>query len=156
LPGALNAIFDGRIGRAFVCINSESPLVLFPGTGRDLEFVSQADPGDLENAVHVLNIPFHERDEIVCGLDFPRFQRRGEGSGESPTNAGNHVIEGRRIFRPRDLAAVFLLVEVLDAAVHTEMDRLREILDVGRSVRAFMLQDADMACVGYGHGRSPE
>ncbi len=156
LPGALNAILYGLIGRAFVCINSESPLGLVSGAGWNPEFVGQADLGDLENAVHVFNIPFHERDEIVCGLDFPRFQRRGEGSGESPTNAGNHVIEGRRIFRPRDLAAVFLLVEVLDAAVHTEMNGLREVLDVGRAKRSFVLHDTDVAGVGYGHGGPPE
>ena len=151
LPGALNAILDGLIGRAFIRINGESSLGLVPGAGWNPEFVGQADLGDLENAVDVFNIPFHERDEIVCGLDFPRFQRRGEGSGESPTNAGNHVIEGRGIFRSRDLAAVFLLVEVLDAAVHTEMNGLREVLNVGRAVRTFMLQDTDMACVSYCH-----
>jgi hypothetical protein len=151
LPGALNAVPDRLIGRAFIRIDSESPLGLVPGAGWNPELVGQADLGDLENAVHVLNIPFHERDEIVCGLDFPRFQRSRKGSGESPTNAGNHVIEGCGIFRTRDLSTVFLFVEIPDAAVHTEMDRLREILDVGRSVRAFMLHDADVACVGYGH-----
>jgi hypothetical protein len=151
LPGALNAALDGLIGRAFVRIHSESTLGLVPGAGGDLEFVGQADLGDLENTVHVFNIPFHKGDEIVCGLDFPRFQRGGKGSGESPTNAGNHVIQGRRIFRTRDLSAVFLLVEVLDPAVDAEMNGLREVLNVGRAVRAFMLLDADVAGVGYGH-----
>jgi hypothetical protein len=151
LPGALDAIPDGLIGRAFVRINSESSLGFVPGAGWNLEFVSQADFGDLENPVHVFNVPFHKRDEVVCGLDFPRFQRGGEGAGESPTDAGNHVIQGRRIFRTCDLTAVFLLVEVLDPAVHAEMNRLGEVLDVGRAVRAFKLQDADVACVGYCH-----
>jgi hypothetical protein len=92
LPGALNTVSDGLIGRAFVGIHGEGPLGLVPGAGGDLEFVSQADLGDLENPFHVFNIPFHKRDEIVCGLDFPRFQRRGKGSGQSPANAGNDVI----------------------------------------------------------------
>jgi len=151
LPGALNAILDGLIGRAFVRIHDERSLGLVPGAGWNLEFVSQADFSDLENPVHVFNIPFHKRDEIFCGLDFPRFQRGGEGSGESPANAGNHVIQGRWIFRTCDLAAVFLLVEVLDAAVHAEMKRLCEVLDVGCAVRAFMLNDPDVAGVGYCH-----
>jgi hypothetical protein len=154
LPGALNAILDRLIGRAFVRINSESSLGLVPGAGWNLEFISQADLGDLENPVHVFNIPFHKRDEIVCGLDFPRFQRGGKGSGESPTNAGNHMIEGCRIFRSCDLTAVFLLVEVLDPAVHAEVNGLREVLNVGRAVRAFMFQDTDMTSVGYGHDSS--
>jgi len=139
LPGALNAILDGLIGRAFVRINSESSLGLVPAADGDIEFVSEADLGDLENPIHLFNIPFHKGDKIVCGLDFPRFQRGGEGSGESPANAGNHVIQGRWIFRTCDLAAVFLLVEVLDAAVHAEMNRLCEVLDVGCAVRAFVL-----------------
>ena len=42
LPGALNAILYGLIGRAFVRINSESPLGLVPGAGWNLELVSQA------------------------------------------------------------------------------------------------------------------
>ena len=65
LPGALNAVSDRLIGRAFVRINSESPLGLAPGPGWNPEFVGQADLGDLENAVHVFNIPFHKRDEIA-------------------------------------------------------------------------------------------
>jgi len=155
LPGALNATLDGLIGRALVRINSERSLGLVPRAGWDLEFVGQADLGDLENPVPVFNIPFHKRDEVVCGLDFPRFQRGGEGSGESPADAGNHVIEGGRIFRTCDLAAVFLLVEVLDAAVDAEMNGLCEVLDVGRAVRAFMLHDTDAAGVGNCHVRPP-
>jgi len=65
LPGALNAVSDRLIGRASVGINSESPLGLFPGPGWNLEFVGQADLGDLENAVHVFNVPLHKGDEIV-------------------------------------------------------------------------------------------
>ena len=155
LPGALNAILDGLIGRAFIRINGESSLGLVPGAGWNLEFISQADFGDLENAVNVFNIAFHKRDEIVCHIDSPRFQRSRKGSGESPANAGNHVIKGRRIFRTGDLSTVFLLVEILDAAVNAEMNGLREILDVGRAMRAFMLQDTDVAGVGYGHWRPP-
>jgi len=154
LPGALNAILDRLIGRAFVRINSESSLGLVPGAGWNLEFIGQPDLGDLENPVHVFNIPFHKRDEIVCGLDFPRFQRGGKGSGKSPTDAGNHVIQGRRIFRTCDLAAVFLFIKVLDAAVHAEMNGLGEVFNVGRAVRAFMLQDTDVTSVGYGHDSS--
>ena len=155
MPGALNAILDGLIGRAFVRINSESPLGLVPGAGWNLEFIGQADLGDLENAVYVFNIPFHKRDEIVRSLYFPRFQRGGKGTGQSPTNSGNHVIEGRGIFRTYNLTAVFLLVEILDPAVHAEMDRLREVLDVGRAVRAIMLHDTDVTGVGYRHNRPP-
>jgi hypothetical protein len=155
LPRALDATLDGLIGRAFVRIHCQGPFGLIPGAGGDLEFVSQADPGDLEKAVRVFNIPFHKRDEIVCRFDFPRFQRGGEGSGESPANAGDHVIEGRRIFRTGDLSAVFLLVEILDAAVNAEMNGLREVLDVGRAMRAFMLHDTNVAGVGYGHWGPP-
>jgi len=127
------------VGRALISVHSESSLGLVPAAHGNLEFVSEADLGDLENPIHLFNIPFHKGDKIVCGLDFPRFQRGGEGSGESPANAGNHVIQGRWIFRTCDLAAVFLLVEVLDAAVHAEMNRLCEVLDVGCAVRAFVL-----------------
>jgi len=156
LPGAVNAILDGLVSRAFIRINSESSLGLVPGAGGNLEFVGQADLSDLENPIHVFNIPFHKRDEIVCGLDFPRFQRGGKGPGESPANAGNHVIQGRRIFRTCDHTAVFLLIEVLDAAVHAEMNGLREVLYVGRAMRTFMFQNADVACVGYCQERPPQ
>jgi len=64
LPGALDAAFHRLVSRAFVRINSESSLGLVPGAGWNLEFVSQANLGDLENPVHVFNIPFHKRDEI--------------------------------------------------------------------------------------------
>jgi hypothetical protein len=147
----LNTVSDGLIGRAFVGIHSKGPLGLVPGAGGDLEFVSQADLGDLENSFHVFNIPFNKRDEIVCGLDFPRFQRRGKGSGQSPANAGNDVIKGRRIFGTCNHTAVFLLIEVLDPTVHAEMNGLSEVFDIGRAVRAFVLHDTDVAGVGYCH-----
>jgi hypothetical protein len=148
----LNAIPDRLIARAFIRIHRESSLGFFPGAGRDLEFVSQADPGDLENPVHLFNVPFYEGDEIVGSLDFPRFQRSPKGSGESPAHSGDHVIQGRRIFGTFDLTAVFLLVEILDTAVHAEMDGLREVLDVRGTVGAFMLHNTDVTGVGYGHG----
>jgi hypothetical protein len=62
------------------------------------------------------------------------------------------MIEGRRIFRTLDLAAVFLLVEVLDATVDAEMNGLRKVLYVGRAMRACMLHDTDVAGVGDCHG----
>jgi hypothetical protein len=144
----LNAIPDRLIGRAFVRIHRESSLGFFPGAGRDLEFVSQADLGDLENPVHVFNVPFYEGDEIVGNLYFPRFQRSPKGSGESPGHSGNDMIQGRRVFGALDLTAVFLFVEILDAAVHAEMDGVREVLDVRGTVRTFVLQNTDVTGVG--------
>jgi hypothetical protein len=151
----VNAILDRLIGRAFVRIHSEGSLGLFPGAGWNLEFVSQADLGYFENPVHVLNIPFHKRDEIISGLDFPRFQRSCKGSGESPANSRNDVIQGGRILRTFDFTAVLLLVEVLDAAVDAEVKGLGEVLDVGRAVGAFMLRDTDVTRVGYCHWQPP-
>jgi hypothetical protein len=151
----LNTVSDGLVGRAFVGIHGEGPLGLVPGAGGDLEFVSQADLRDLENPVHVFNIPFHKRDEIVCGLDFPRFQRRGKGSGQSPTDACNDVIKGRRIFRTCNHTAVFLLIEVLDPAVHAKMNGFLKVFDIGHTVRAFMLHDTDVTGVSNGHWRPP-
>jgi hypothetical protein len=155
LPSALDAPLDGLVGRAFVGIHGEGPLGLVPGAGGDLEFVGHADLGDLENPFHVLNIAFYKRDEIVCGFDFSRFQRRGKGSGQSPADTGDHVVEGRRIFRPCDHTTVFFLVKGLDPTVHAEMNRFREVLNIGRAVRAFMLHDTDVTGMGYGHWRPP-
>jgi hypothetical protein len=139
LPGALDAILDRLVAWAFVRIHGECSLGFFPGAGWNLEFVSQANLGDLENPVHVFNVAFHESDEIVGCLDFPRFQRGRKGSGESPGNSRNDVIQGRRIFGTFDFTAVLLFVEVLYPAVDAEVKGLREILDVGCAVRALVL-----------------
>jgi hypothetical protein len=155
LPGALDAILDRLIARAFVRIHGECSLGLFPGAGWNLESVSQADLGDLENPVHVLNVAFHETDEILGRFDFPRFQRGRKGSGESPGNAGNDVIQGRRIFGAFDFTAVLQFVEVLYSTVDAEVKGLCEVLDVGCAVRALVLQDTDVTGVGYGHRRPP-
>jgi hypothetical protein len=68
--------------------------------------------------------------QIFFGLDASRIQRARQGAGQSPAYACNHVFQCGRIFGALDLASVLVLVELFDASVDPEVDRLREIPDV--------------------------
>ncbi len=111
----------------------------------------KANPGDPQHTVDFLDITFDIRHEILCRLDLPHIQCGPEGAEQSSGDTGNHVIKRRRILRARDLAAVLFLVEVLDAAMNSEVKRLVKPLDARRSVRTFVFGNLDSAGMRDGH-----
>ena len=153
-PGARNTVLNRLVGRAPVCVHGQSPLYLIPGTRRDLESVRKTDGRDFQHAFHIFDIALNPGNQVLSRGDSPRIQRGPQGSGQSPGNAGDHVIEGCRVLRAGDLPAVLLLIEALDTAVHSEVDGLGEVLNVCRAVRPLMLFDTDMTGVSYCHDRS--
>ena len=63
------------------------------------------------------------------------------------------MIERGRVFCPSDLPAILVLVEVLYATVNPKMERLREVLYMGRAMRSFMFPDPNTTCVGDGQDK---
>src|SRR2546422_11410515 len=78
--------------------------------------------------------------EFVGVAGYPtRFQRAGEGAGESAGGGGDEVVEGRR--------KLFLrghLVEVGDFGVNSEVDGFFEPSEVGATFWALLLDDFDL------------
>jgi hypothetical protein len=120
-----------------------------------MESVAEPDLGDPEDSGHFRDIPFDLRDQILGRPDPPRIQRGSQGSGQSAGNGGNDVIEGCRIFGAGQLSSVLILVETFDPPMHPELDRSREWLHAGGSVRTFMFFDPNATGVGYGHDTPP-
>jgi hypothetical protein len=87
-------------------------------------------------------------DQVFFGLDAPRIQRARKGAGQSAAYAGDHIVQCGREFGTFDLASVLFLVEVLDAPVDPEVDRLREIPEVSGPMRPFVLFNAHSTGVG--------
>ena len=67
--------------------------------------VVDPDLGNLENPVHIFNIPLYGRIEVFCRTDSARIQRASKCTGQSPRDAGDHMIECGGVLRPADPAA---------------------------------------------------
>jgi hypothetical protein len=87
-------------------------------------------------------------DQVFFGLDAPRIQRGRQGAGQSPSDAGDHVVQCGREFGTFDLASVLVLVKFLDATVDPEVDGLREIPEVSGPMGPLVLLDAYSTGVG--------
>jgi len=92
--------------------------------------------------------------QILGCCNSARIQRAGEGTGQSAGNAGHNMIECGGILRAFDFATVFLLVEVLDAAVDPKMDGVVKVFQLGCSMGAGMFPDCQIAGIGYSHGHT--
>lgn len=110
---------------------------------------------NLQHTVDIFDVAFDLRDKIPGRLDSPRVQRGPQGAGQSPGHASNYVIERRRIFGAADLPAIFLLIEISDAAVNAEMNGFLEVFNVGRAVRSLVLFDSDATGMCNGHADLP-
>jgi hypothetical protein len=89
--------------------------------------------------------------QVFFGLDAPRIQRARQGAGQSPSDAGDHVVQCGGEFGAFDFAAVFVLVKILDATVDPEVDRLREISEVSGPMGPLVLFNAHTAGMGNCH-----
>jgi hypothetical protein len=87
-------------------------------------------------------------DQVFFGLDAPRIQRGRQGAGQSPSDAGDHIVQGGREFWAFDLPSVFVLVKIFDAPVDSKVDGLREIPEVGGPMGPLVLLDAYSTGVG--------
>ncbi len=111
----------------------------------------QSNRRDLQNAVHVFNVALDVGRQVFRRLDSPHIQCGREGAGQSPGDAGDHVVQRGRVFRANDLPSVLLLIEAFDSAVDAEVNGLLEVLDMSRAVRALMFFDTKTASVSDGH-----
>jgi len=98
------------------------PLGLLAPVLRDGEPVAHGDAADDEDLVVELDLP-DRLDVVALRVDFDvtRFQRAGEGAGQSAAGGGDDVVERRRVRR------VLLGVDAVvrgDLRVHAEGDRL--------------------------------
>ena len=105
--------------------------------------VLYANLGDFQNTIHIFDVPLNFSNQILSRLDSSHIQCGREGSGQSPRDASDDVVKSCWKFRAGNFPAVLLLVEVLDTTVNPKVDRSREVLDVGCTVRSLMLLDAD-------------
>jgi hypothetical protein len=89
--------------------------------------------------------------KVVGGRDSPRIQRSGKGARESPGDSCDHMIQSGRILRAGDLSPMLFFVEAPDAPMDAEVERIGEILDIGRAMGPLQLVNANVARVCYGH-----
>jgi hypothetical protein len=118
------------------------------------EAVTDGDAADDQHAVVVDDLA--GRLDLVAlplDVDLTRFQRAGEGAGQSAAGGGNDVVEGRRVRREvlrRDT------VMLGDLGMDAEGDRLLFGGQVGEPLRASEALDAHARDVGrIGHARHP-
>ena len=103
--------------------------------------IFDADTGDSDYAVHVLNITFRLATYLIGMVwDLTRCQRAGKSAGHSTRDRRDHVIE-RSGQIPNHPDKVWS--EVLDAAVHTEVDRLGKVLYERAPLGWLVLEDLD-------------
>jgi hypothetical protein len=77
----------------------------------------------------------------------PRVQRGPKGAQQSAGYSGDHVIQCGGIFWTGNLSAVFLLVEMFDATVDTEVERFVKAFQVGGAVWSGMFLDHEPTCM---------
>jgi hypothetical protein len=113
------------------------------------------DLRNLQNPVYIFNIPLYDRVEVLRRTDSARIQRASKCPGQSPRDAGDHVIECGGILRAADPAAVFLLIELFDTPMHTEVNRLPKSFHLSRAVRSLVFVDTDATRVSNSHASNP-
>jgi hypothetical protein len=103
-----------------------------------------------EHAPHIRDLA--DRLDLVAlriDLDLTRFQRAGEGAGQSPTGGGHDVIERRRMRR------VLLGPDAIvlgDLGVHPECHRLGFGWQIRQPLRTSQPLDPHTRDIGRGHG----
>src|SRR5438034_6839309 len=114
----------------------------------NLNVVFGAEMRELQDTFGGVDGAFCFRPELVGVTGYPtRFQRAGEGAGESAGGGGDEIVEGRG-----QLLFGGHLVEVGDFRVHPEKDWVLEAGDVGAALGAFLLDDFDLGNVhGIAH-----
>src|SRR5262245_59943065 len=154
VPRTLDATLDRLISRALLGVARQHPVDFVPRLGLSLEAVTEANLGDLQNSGHVFDVALDMGHEVVRRRNSPHVQCGPEGAGQSASDPGNDVVERGRVFRASELSPVLLLVELFDASVNAEVDRLRKVLDMGRAVRSRLLLDTQSTGMNDAHGWS--
>jgi hypothetical protein len=147
-PGAVDTPLDGLIGRAVLRIGGQGLFCVFPFSLRNFHLIPEPDFCDPQDPLDVFDVPLHLGDQDVFGLYTPHLQCGRQGAGQSPPDAGDHIIQGGGIFGTFDLTSILVLVKILDAPVDPEMDRLREISEMGRPMGPLVFLDANSTGVG--------
>lgn len=129
------------IGGTRFGIKAQHLIEVSHGSGRHYAAEHQADLGDAQHAIDLFDVAFDASVDVVGGGDLTRFQRAGKSAGQSPRDAGDHVIERGRILGTGKVLAVFIAIKRTDPAVDPEMNGLFEAIELGRAVRALMLGD---------------
>jgi hypothetical protein len=125
LDAALEAARDGARAR----VEAVDALGLLATVLWDGQPVTHGDATDHQHLLVELDLA-DRLDVVALGIDFDltRFQRAGEGAGQSPAGGGDDVVERRRVRRivlRRDA------VVLGDLGMHAECDRVV----LGRQVR---------------------
>ena len=61
--------------------------------------VVKPDPGDPEDALDLFDVSLDLSREVFCGRHLPHVHAEPEGTGQSPGDAGNNVVERGGVFR---------------------------------------------------------
>jgi len=97
-------------------------LDLSPLRFGDRKAVGHRDPLDHEHLVAFEHLADGLNLEALgINFDVTRFQRAGEGAGQSPARSGDHVVQGRRVGRELLRADPVVLG---DLGMHAKPDRL--------------------------------
>lgn len=126
-----------------MAVKAENLLDFLRHTQGNRTVESQTNLGDAKDTSHLLDVAFDGSGEVLGGADVARFQRAGKGASQSPGDAGDHVVERRRVFGSSRCAAVLIAVEGLDSAVDAKVDRDVESVEKRGTMCPLML--------GYGH-----
>lgn len=106
---------------------------------RERQMVVNTDFGDPHHFVDGLDVALDRRVQLAfLGWYLARFQRTGQSPGESTSHRRDHVIE-----RGELILLWFETVEVLDATVHAEVDRLLEAFEERPALRPLILVDTN-------------
>lgn len=115
------------------------------------QMIGDLNPRDLEDAVHLFDVASHfglidffVRSNGLAG------QHRGQSAHHSPAHGTDNVIQRRRMF-----FNWIDLVEVLDPAMNTIIDRLVETFYQGLSRRSRLPSDRDPRLMNQSSHRTP-
>jgi hypothetical protein len=101
----------------------------FSKTGWNLEFVPESDCCNFQYVIHFFNIASNMTNQVFGRSHSPHVQCGSKGAGQSTGHSGDHVVQGCRIFRARDLSAVLFLVETSDPAMNSEIERIGKTIN---------------------------
>jgi hypothetical protein len=131
------------IGRAVLPIDGQGLFHVLPFSLRNIHLIPETDFRDPQDPLHIFDVPLHLGDQDIFGLYAPHLQCGRQGTGQSPLDAGDHIVQGGGIFGTFDLTSILVLVIILDAPVHPEVDRFREIPEVSGPMGSPVLLDAN-------------
>ncbi len=101
----------------------------------------EADFRDPQDPVDLFDVAFDVGGDVLSGADVTRFQRAGESARQSACDAGDDMVEGRRVLGAAWVAPILVAVERPYAAVHTKVDGGIEALESGGAMGSLVFGD---------------